>query len=56
MELGSVVDSVVSQFTIAKLVYKIVVYQASAKEWFATRKVTLGLTNFLLLVPPNRKI
>ncbi|AUB36938.1 Arginase family enzyme [Nostoc flagelliforme CCNUN1] len=35
-ELASVLDSVVSQFTIANLVYKIGEYEASAKGWFAT--------------------
>lgn len=34
MELAPLVDSVVSQFTAAKLVYKIIGYQASAKGWF----------------------
>lgn len=33
MELAPIVDSVVSQFTAAKLVYKIIGYQASAKGW-----------------------
>ncbi|BAY12258.1 hypothetical protein NIES2098_54450 [Calothrix sp. NIES-2098] len=32
MKLESVVDSVVLQFTLAELVSKIIVYQASAKE------------------------
>ena len=36
MELTPVVDSVVSQFTAAKLVYKIIGYQALAKGWFKT--------------------
>jgi len=36
MKLASVLDSVVSQFTIANLVYKIVGHEASAKGWFAT--------------------
>lgn len=36
MELAPLVDSVVSQFTAAKLVYKIIGYQASAKNWFET--------------------
>ncbi|GEM_PF-3842934 len=36
MELAPVVDSVVSQFTAAKLVYKIIGYQALAKGWFNT--------------------
>lgn len=36
MELTSVLDSVVSQFTIANLIYKIVGHEASAKGWFAT--------------------
>jgi len=36
MELAPVVDSVVSQFTAANLVYKIIGYQALAKEWFKT--------------------
>ncbi|MEH1929253.1 MAG: hypothetical protein V7K83_17505 [Nostoc sp.] len=35
-ELASVLDSVVSQFTTANQVYKIVKYEASAKGWFAT--------------------
>ncbi|MBD0264173.1 MAG: agmatinase [Tolypothrix sp. T3-bin4] len=34
MELAPLADSVVSQFTAAKLVYKIIGYQASAKGWF----------------------
>ena len=38
MELAPLVDSVVSQFTAAKLVYKIIGYQASAKGWFETGK------------------
>jgi agmatinase len=33
MELAPVVDSVVSQFTAAKLVYKLIGYQATAKSW-----------------------
>jgi agmatinase len=33
MELAPVVDSVVSQFTAAKLVYKLIGYQATAKGW-----------------------
>jgi agmatinase len=33
MELAPVVDSVVSQFTAAKLVYKLIGYQAVAKGW-----------------------
>lgn len=33
MELAPVVDSVVSQFTAAKLVYKLIGYQAIAKGW-----------------------
>lgn len=36
MELAPVVDSVVSQFTAAKLIYKIIGYQALAKGWFKT--------------------
>lgn len=36
MELAPIVDSVVSQFTAAKLVYKIIGYQALAKGWFKT--------------------
>ena len=34
MELAPLTDSVVSQFTAAKLVYKIIGYQASAQGWF----------------------
>jgi len=34
MELAPVVDSVVSQFTAAKLVYKIIGYQATAQGWY----------------------
>lgn len=33
MELAPVVDSVVSEFTAAKLVYKLIGYQALAQEW-----------------------
>lgn len=33
MELAPIVDSVVSEFTAAKLVYKLVGYQAAAKGW-----------------------
>jgi agmatinase len=33
MELAPLVDSVVSQFTAAKLVYKLIGYQATAKGW-----------------------
>jgi agmatinase len=33
MELAPVVDSVVSQFTAAKLVYKLIGYQVTAKGW-----------------------
>jgi agmatinase len=33
MELAPVVDSVVSEFTAAKLVYKLIGYQATAKAW-----------------------
>jgi agmatinase len=33
MELAPIVDSVVSEFTAAKLVYKLVGYQATAKGW-----------------------
>ncbi len=38
MELAPLTDSVVSQFTAAKLVYKIIGYQASAKGWFKSGK------------------
>ncbi|NJO46640.1 MAG: agmatinase [Oscillatoriales cyanobacterium RM2_1_1] len=34
MELAPVQDSVVSEFTTAKLVYKLIGYQALAQEWF----------------------
>ena len=33
MELAPLVDSVVSEFTAAKLVYKIIGYQATASGW-----------------------
>ena len=33
MELAPIVDSVVSQFTAAKLVYKLIGYQALAQSW-----------------------
>ncbi len=36
IEFTSVLDSVVSQFTIANIIYKIVEHEASAKGWFAT--------------------
>jgi agmatinase len=38
MELAPLSDSVVSQFTAAKLIYKIIGYQASAQGWFNTEK------------------
>ncbi|HBB30550.1 MAG TPA: agmatinase [Cyanobacteria bacterium UBA8803] len=38
MELAPVVDSVVSQFTAAKLVYKLIGYQALAKGWSNNNK------------------
>ena len=34
MELAPLVDSVVSEFTAAKLVYKLIGYQAISQEWF----------------------
>ena len=34
MELAPLVDSVVSEFTAAKLVYKLIGYQASSQKWF----------------------
>lgn len=34
MELAPLADSVVSQFTTAKLVYKLIGYQASSQKWF----------------------
>ncbi|WP_375340790.1 hypothetical protein [Okeania sp. SIO2C9] len=33
MELAPIVDSVVSEFTAAKLVYKLIGYQALAQGW-----------------------
>lgn len=38
MELAPVVDSVVSQFTAAKLVYKLIGYQATAQGWVQTKE------------------
>ncbi len=35
MELAPIVDSVVSEFTAAKLVYKLIGYQAMAKQWLS---------------------
>ncbi|MGH2415969.1 MAG: arginase family protein, partial [Microcystaceae cyanobacterium] len=37
MELAPIIDSVVSQFTTAKLVYKLVGYQALSQDWFDLR-------------------
>ena len=34
MELAPLVDSVVSEFTAAKLVYKLIAYQAMSQKWF----------------------
>ena len=34
MELASVVDAVVAQFTAAKLVYTLVGYQADSQGWY----------------------
>ena len=33
MELAPITDSVVSEFTAAKLVYKLIGYQALAQDW-----------------------
>lgn len=37
MELAPVMDSVVSQYTAAKLIYKVIGYQALAAQWLGTR-------------------
>ena len=52
MELAPVVDSVVSQFTAAKLVYKLIGYQALAKGWSNNNK-GWTLTSKSNIYPPN---
>jgi agmatinase len=42
MELAPITDSVVSEFTAAKLVYKLIGYQAIAKGWLASEQLALS--------------